>query len=112
MQIAAADTFRAAAVDQLAKWGERAGVRVIRHEEGGDPGAVVFDALQSARSRGTEVLLCDTAGQAAQQEKSHAGAGQDQPHYCERISGGLQGNVDCSGCDYRAKCLYPGKVVS
>ena len=62
VQIAAADTFRAAAVDQLAKWGERAGVRVIRHEEGGDPGAVVFDALQSARSRGTEVLLCDTAG--------------------------------------------------
>lgn len=62
VQIAAADTFRAAAVDQLAKWGERAGVRVIRHEEGGDPGAVVFDAIHSARSRGTEVLLCDTAG--------------------------------------------------
>lgn len=62
VQIAAADTFRAAAIEQLAVWGERSGVKVIRHEEGSDPCAVVFDALQSAKTKGTDVLLCDTAG--------------------------------------------------
>ena len=62
VQIAAADTFRAAAIEQIATWGERAGVKVIRHEEGSDPCAVVFDALNSAKTKGTDVLLCDTAG--------------------------------------------------
>ncbi len=62
VQVAAADTFRAAAIEQLAVWGERAGVKVIRHEEGSDPFSVVFDALQSAKTKGTDVLLCDTAG--------------------------------------------------
>ncbi len=62
VQLAAADTFRAAAIDQLATWGERSGVKVIRHEEGSDPCSVVFDALQSAKNKNTDVLLCDTAG--------------------------------------------------
>lgn len=62
VQIAAADTFRAAAIEQLAVWGERSGIKVIRHDEGSDPCAVVFDALQSAKTKGTDVLLCDTAG--------------------------------------------------
>lgn len=62
VQVAAADTFRAAAIDQLSMWGERAGVKVIRHEEGSDPCSVVFDAIQSARTKNTDVLLCDTAG--------------------------------------------------
>jgi fused signal recognition particle receptor len=60
--IAAADTFRAAAIDQLLVWAERAGVDVVRHQEGGDAAAVVYDALQAARARGVEVLLVDTAG--------------------------------------------------
>lgn len=60
--IAAADTFRAAASEQLEVWGERAGVRVIRHEEGSDPAAVVFDAVASAKARGNDVILVDTAG--------------------------------------------------
>lgn len=60
--LAAADTFRAAAADQLTVWAERAGVRIIKHEEGADPGAVVYDALQSAKSKKTDVLLIDTAG--------------------------------------------------
>ena len=60
--VAAADTFRAAAADQLAIWAERAGVRIIKHEEGSDPSAVVFDAVSSAKARGTDVLLVDTAG--------------------------------------------------
>ena len=60
--LAAADTFRAAAIDQLRIWGERAGVTVIAHQPGADPGAVVFDALQAASARGADVLLVDTAG--------------------------------------------------
>ncbi len=60
--LAAADTFRAAAGDQLSVWADRAKVRVIRHEEGSDPAAVIFDALTSARARGTDVVLVDTAG--------------------------------------------------
>ena len=61
--IAAADTFRAAAIDQLKVWGERAGVEVIAHEPGADPGAVVFDAMRAAQeSRQAELLIVDTAG--------------------------------------------------
>ena len=60
--IAAADTFRAAAIDQLKKQGERVGVDVIAHQPGADPGAVVYDALQAAKSRGTDILIIDTAG--------------------------------------------------
>ena len=60
--IAAADTFRAAASEQLEIWANRAKVRIIMHEEGSDPAAVVFDAVSSAKSRGTDVVLVDTAG--------------------------------------------------
>ena len=60
--IAAADTFRAAASEQLEVWAKRAGVRIIKHEEGSDPAAVVFDAVSSAKSRGTDIVLVDTAG--------------------------------------------------
>lgn len=60
--LAAGDTFRAAAGEQLEEWGKRSGVRVIRHEEGADPAAVVYDAIMSAKARKTDVLLIDTAG--------------------------------------------------
>ena len=60
--IAAADTFRAAAIDQLEVWTKRAGAEMIRHAEGSDPAAVVYDAVHAAKSRGADVLLCDTAG--------------------------------------------------
>ncbi|HHT83981.1 MAG: signal recognition particle-docking protein FtsY [Oligella ureolytica] len=60
--IAAADTFRAAAGEQLEVWAERAGARIIAHSEGSDPAAVVFDALSSQKSRNTDVVLIDTAG--------------------------------------------------
>ncbi len=60
--VAAADTFRAAAIDQLNIWTERAGVDIIKHEEGSDPAAVVFDALSAAKARGADIVLCDTAG--------------------------------------------------
>ena len=60
--IAAADTFRAAAIDQLEVWGERTGAQVIKHEEGSDPAAVAFDAVNAAKARGVDVLIVDTAG--------------------------------------------------
>jgi fused signal recognition particle receptor len=60
--LAAADTFRAAAIEQLEIWGTRAGAHVISHQAGGDPAAVVFDALEAARARGTDLVLIDTAG--------------------------------------------------
>lgn len=60
--VAAADTFRAAAIDQLQVWTDRAGVDIVKHREGSDPAAVVFDALQAAKSRGVDVVICDTAG--------------------------------------------------
>lgn len=60
--VAAGDTFRAAAIDQLGIWAERADVQMIRQREGGDPAAVIFDAIQAAKARGTDYLLCDTAG--------------------------------------------------
>ena len=62
VMLAAADTFRAAASEQLSIWGERNGIPVIKHQEGADPSAVIFDAIQSAKARGTDVLICDTAG--------------------------------------------------
>jgi fused signal recognition particle receptor len=60
--LAAADTFRAAAMDQLEVWSGRAGVDIVKGPEGGDPGAVVFDALQAAQSRGMDLVIVDTAG--------------------------------------------------
>jgi len=60
--LGAADTFRAAAVEQLEEWAERIGIEVIKHQEGSDPAAVAFDALKAAQSRGADVLIIDTAG--------------------------------------------------
>lgn len=60
--VAAADTFRAAAIDQLEVWTERAGVDIVKHAEGSDPAAVVFDAVTAAKARDVDVLICDTAG--------------------------------------------------
>ena len=60
--MAAADTFRAAAAEQLSVWAERAGVPIIKHGEGADPAAVVFDAIASFKAKGCDLLLCDTAG--------------------------------------------------
>lgn len=62
VMLAAADTFRAAAADQLAIWADRAGVELVRHGEGADPAAVIFDAINAAKARGSDVILCDTAG--------------------------------------------------
>lgn len=60
--LAAADTFRAAAIDQLKRWGDKVDVPVIAHQPGGDPGAVVFDALEAAKNRNADLVIADTAG--------------------------------------------------
>ena len=60
--VAAADTFRAAAIDQLQVWTDRAGVELVKHAEGSDPAAVVYDAIEAAKARDCDVLICDTAG--------------------------------------------------
>ncbi len=60
--LAAADTFRAAAIDQLDVWAQRAGVDIVKHKEGADPAAVIFDTISAAKARGTEIIICDTAG--------------------------------------------------
>ena len=60
--LAAGDTFRAAAIDQLEVWANRCNVDIIKHQEGADPGAVIFDAIKASKSRGVDVLICDTAG--------------------------------------------------
>jgi fused signal recognition particle receptor len=60
--VAAADTFRAAAIDQLQIWADRVGVDIIKQQEGSDPASVVFDAINAARAREADVLICDTAG--------------------------------------------------
>ena len=60
--LAAADTFRAAAIDQLEIWANRAGVDIVKHQEGSDPSAVVFDAIKAAKARDADIVICDTAG--------------------------------------------------
>jgi len=62
VMLAAADTFRAAAIEQLDIWAERAGCEIIKHKENSDPAAVVFDACNAAKARGADILICDTAG--------------------------------------------------
>ncbi|MCR5661044.1 MAG: signal recognition particle-docking protein FtsY [bacterium] len=62
VMLAAADTFRAAAIDQLQVWADRVGIDMIRHQEGSDPAAVVYDAISAAKARGVDVLIADTAG--------------------------------------------------
>lgn len=62
VMLAAADTFRAAAIEQLGEWAQRANIEMISHQEGSDPSAVIFDAIKSAKSKNVDVLICDTAG--------------------------------------------------
>lgn len=62
VMLAAADTFRAAAIEQLGEWAERADIEMVAHSEGADPSAVIFDAIKSAKSKNVDVLICDTAG--------------------------------------------------
>ncbi len=88
VMLAAADTFRAAAVEQLKTWGERAAVPVIAQQTGADAAAVAFDALQAARARGADVLIVDTAGR----QHTHAGL-MDELKKIKRVLGKLDGTA-------------------
>ncbi|MDP9495519.1 MAG: AAA family ATPase, partial [Actinomycetota bacterium] len=87
--LAAADTFRAAAVAQLQTWGDRLGVDVIAGQEGGDPASVAFDAISSARAKGADVVIIDTAGRL--HAKKNLMAEMSKIH---RVAAGTQGTVD------------------
>lgn len=62
MSLAAADTFRAAAIEQLEEWADRAGVEIVKHREGADPAAVIYDTIQAGKARNADIIICDTAG--------------------------------------------------
>lgn len=81
MVLAAADTFRAAAGEQLVSWANRAGVEIISGQEGSDPGAVVYDAIQAAKARHADVLLVDTAGRLHNKKNLMAELGKLNPDH-------------------------------
>ena len=81
VMLAAADTFRAAAIEQLTEWANRAGVEIIAQQEGSDPAAVIYDAVAAAKSRKADVLICDTAGRLHNKKESHGGAAENQPNH-------------------------------
>ncbi len=85
--LVAGDTFRAAAIEQLDIWGQRAGVEVIKHRPGADPSAVVFDGMQAAKSRGADVLLIDTAGPLTYQGPFDRGTQKNPPRDRSRAAG-------------------------
>lgn len=84
--VAAADTFRAAAGEQLAVWADRAKVRIVKHEEGSDPAAVIFDAVSSAKAKKTDVVIVDHSGTFARQRQSHERASKNGPRRHAGIS--------------------------
>ena len=111
--VAAADTFRAAAIDQLAVWCDRAQVELIRQNEGSDPAAVVFDAASAAKSRHADVLIVDTADYRhrrppAQQKEPDGRAVQDAPHHRPRIQRGHGALHADYGRDHRPECNFAG----
>ena len=79
--VAAADTFRAAAIEQLTEWANRAGVEVIAQQEGSDPAAVIYDAVAAAKSRKADVLICDTAGRLHNKKNLMEELKKNQPDY-------------------------------
>ena len=109
VMLAAADTFRAAAAEQLSIWGERAGINVIRHGEGADPSAVIYDAIQSAKAKGIDVLICDTAGRL--QNKKNLMDELEKMNRVIGVSGGGQRESAGAGRHYREKCCFAGEGV-
>ena len=100
--VAAADTYRAAAVNQLAEWADRAGTQVVRGSEGGDPGAVAFDAVAAAEARDADVVICDTAGRL----HTHGNLMEELAKVRRVISGGSitpPGDADRDRRDHRAE---------
>jgi fused signal recognition particle receptor len=103
--VAPADTFRAAAAEQLDIWAERTGVDIVKHGEGADPGAVVYDAMSAARARGTDVVLVDTAGRLHNKQNlmRHRGGHRQDPGRTGQIRG-------AGGGRRRPRPLRRGKI--
>ena len=97
--VAAADTFRAAAIDQLAEWCKRADVELVKQTEGSDPAAVVYDAANYARNRGADVLIVDTAGRLHNKKEPYERTCKDQPRHRPRASRRGTRESSCSRCN-------------
>ena len=89
--MAAADTFRAAAGEQLTQWANRAGVELIGGQDGADPASVVYDAIAATKARNADVFDLRYSRKTSQQEEPYGRASQDLPHYRKRISGSIFG---------------------
>ena len=109
--LAAADTFRAAAIEQLTEWANRAGVEIIAQQEGSDPAAVIYDAVAAAKSRQADVLICDTAGRLHNKKNLMEELKKDQPHHRQGIPGCIPRDAGRAGRNYRTECHGPGKAV-
>ncbi len=116
--LAAADTFRAAAIDQLAVWADRLKLDLIRHQEGADPSAVVFDALKAARARGTDVVIVDTAGRLhtktplmKELEKLYRVAGREVPGAPHEALLIIDANTGQNGVTQAREFLKAGRVT-
>ena len=108
--LGAADTFRAAAGEQLTQWANRAGVEIIGGQDGADPASVVYDAVAAAKARNADILICDTAGR-LHNKKNLMEELRNLPYSGKRVPGGLSGNSGCSGWNYRTECACAGKTV-
>ena len=109
--LVAADTFRAAAIEQLEVWGQRTGVEMIKTKQGGDPSAVLFDGIHAAQARAIDVLIVDTAGRLhtkdnlmAELSKMRKTAGRIIPSAPHRSLAG-------DGCDHRAEWIATGQAL-
>ena len=109
--IAAADTFRAAAGDQLKEWADRANAEFIGGQEGSDPAAVVYDAVAAAKARKADVLLCDTAGRLHNKKNLMEELKKINRVIEREYSGRIPGDSGRSGWDDRTKCTVSGKTV-
>ncbi len=107
----AADTFRAAAIDQLEIWGQRTGTEVIKTKPGGDPAAVLFDALQAAMARKMDYVIVDTAGRLAHQDEPHVGTGENAPNRSAHYSWSSARDAIGNGRDHRSKWFAAGATV-
>ena len=106
--IAGADTFRAAAGDQLKEWADRSGVDMIGGTEGADPGSVVYDATAAAKARNADVLLVDTAGRLHNKKNLMNELGKINKILEKEYP---QGDAGCAGCDNRTECAGSGKGI-
>jgi len=109
--IAASDTFRAAAIDQLEILSSRVGAEVIKHQERSDPAAVAFDAMQAAKARKADILIVDTAGRLQHKKQPDGRTQKDRACTVPGSAGSASGGIACLGCNKRPECFNSGKSI-